>query len=116
MSEGVEIRFEGLAATRQSGLRLPWRLSSRPVMPLLLAAPLLLFMLVFYALPVLSMLMRSVNDPSWTLSQYASLTGDTVFLKVFSNTLYASLTVTGGPCCWAILSLSRWCVRRATRR
>jgi ABC-type spermidine/putrescine transport system permease subunit I len=65
-------------------------------MPLLLAAPLLLFMLVFYALPVLSMLMRSVNDPSWTLSHYASLTGDTVFLKVFSNTLYTSLTVTAG--------------------
>ena len=96
MSEGVEIRFEGLAATRQSGVRLPWRLSWRPVMPLLLAAPLLLFMLVFYALPVLSMLMRSVNDPNWTLSHYASLTGDTVFLKVFSNTLYTSLTVTAG--------------------
>jgi len=96
LSEGVEIRFEGLAATRQSGVRLPWRLSWRPVMPLLLAAPLLLFMLVFYALPVLSMLMRSVNDPNWTLSHYASLTGDTVFLKVFSNTLYTSLTVTAG--------------------
>ncbi len=28
------------------------------------------------------MLMRSVNDPNWSLSHYASLTGDTVFLKV----------------------------------
>ena len=96
MSEGVEIRFEGLAATRRSGVRLPWRRSWRPVKPLLLAAPLLLFMLVFYALPVLSMLMRSVSDPNWTLSHYASLTDDTVFLKVFSNTLYTSLTVTAG--------------------
>ena len=39
----------------------------RPSVPLLLAAPLLLFMLVFYAVPVLSMLMRSVYDPVWTL-------------------------------------------------
>ncbi len=53
-------------------------------------------MLAFYAVPVLSMLMRSVNDPVWTLSHYASLTGDTVFLKVLSNTLYTSLIVTLG--------------------
>lgn len=68
----------------------------RSSVPLLLAAPLLLFMLVFYAVPVLSMLMRSVDDPVWTLSHYASLTDDTVFLKVFSNTLYTSLIVTVG--------------------
>jgi ABC-type spermidine/putrescine transport system permease subunit I len=67
----------------------------RPAMPLLLAAPLLLFMLVFYALPVLSMLLRSVNDPVWTTSHFTSLTHDTVFLKVFANTLYTSLIVTG---------------------
>jgi ABC-type spermidine/putrescine transport system permease subunit I len=72
------------------------RLSWRPSVPLLLVAPLLLFMLVFYAVPVLSMLMRSVNDPVWTLSHYASLTSDTVFLKVFSNTLSTSLIVTVG--------------------
>ena len=53
-------------------------------------------MLVFYAVPVLSMLLRSVNDPVWTLSHYVSLTGDAVFLKVFANTLYTSLIVTVG--------------------
>jgi len=52
---------------------------------MLLAPPLLLFMLAFYAVPVLSMLMRSINDPFWTLSHYAALTGETVFLKTFSN-------------------------------
>jgi ABC-type spermidine/putrescine transport system permease subunit I len=67
-----------------------------PSVPLLLAAPLLLFMLAFYAMPVLSMLMRSVNDPVWTPSHYVSLAGDTVFLKVFSNTLLTSLIVTLG--------------------
>lgn len=53
-------------------------------------------MLAFYALPVLSMLMRSINDPAWTLSHYAALTADTVFLKVFANTLVTSLIVTIG--------------------
>jgi ABC-type spermidine/putrescine transport system permease subunit I len=42
------------------------------------------------------MLMRSLSDPVWTLSHYAALPGDTVFLKVFSNTLYTSLIVTLG--------------------
>lgn len=92
MSEAVELRSIGPAATRQIGVRRSWQ----PSVPLLLTAPLLLFMVVFYALPVLSMLMRSLNDPAWTLSHYASLTGDTVFLKVFSNTLSTSLIVTVG--------------------
>jgi ABC-type spermidine/putrescine transport system permease subunit I len=92
LSEGVEAHFAGVAATRQNGVRLSWR----PSVPLLLVAPLLLFMLVFYAVPVLSMLMRSVNDPVWTLSHYVSLTGDAVVLKVFANTLYTSLIVTVG--------------------
>jgi ABC-type spermidine/putrescine transport system permease subunit I len=100
LSEGIEIRFAELAATRPSSMRLSrrlsWRPHSRSFWPLLLTAPLLLFMLVFYALPVLSMLMRSVNDPVWTLAHFASLTGDAVFLKVFANTLTTSLIVTAG--------------------
>jgi ABC-type spermidine/putrescine transport system permease subunit I len=104
LSERVDIRFEGLPATGQGGLRLPWPLpallswrpSVRSSIPLLLTAPLLLFMLAFYALPVLAMLMRSVNDPAWTLSHFAALGRDTVFLKVFLNTLYTGLIVTSG--------------------
>jgi putative spermidine/putrescine transport system permease protein len=80
------------ALTREVGVRRLWQASA----PLLLVAPLLLFMSAFYAAPVLSMLMRSVNDPAWTLSHYASLAGDTVFLKVLSNTLTTSLFVTLG--------------------
>ena len=64
--------------------------------PYLLAAPLLIFMLVFYALPVLSMLMRSLFNPGLTLSHYASLPDDVVFIKVFWNTLYTSVIVTLG--------------------
>jgi len=62
---------------------------------MLLAGPLLLFMLVFYALPVASMLMRSVSDPTWSLAHYGELAGDPVFIKVFWNTLQTSLIVTG---------------------
>jgi ABC-type spermidine/putrescine transport system permease subunit I len=88
----------------------PWQRA----VPFLLTAPLLLFMLAFYAAPVLAMLMRSVNDPAWTLSHYAALAGDTVFLKVFWNTLYTSLIVTlgtlllGYPVALALVRAPRW--------
>ena len=62
--------------------------------PLLLVAPLVVFMLAFYALPVVAMLMRSVSDPVWSVANYAALPDDVVFLKTFSNTFYTSLIVT----------------------
>ena len=68
-------------------------MSARAV-PLLLAAPLVVFMLAFYALPVVAMLMRSVSDPVWSVANYAALPDDAVFLKTFSNTFYTSLIVT----------------------
>src|SRR5258708_279886 len=64
--------------------------------PYLLTVPLLVYMAVFYVLPVLSMLLRSVTEPDWTLAHYASLADDTVFLKVFWNTLYTAVIVTLG--------------------
>ena len=110
MSEAVEIRSAGLAAARPVDVALLWQRA----VPLLLTAPLLLFMLALYAVPVLSMLMRSVNDPVWTLSHYVSLTGDAVFLKVFLNTLYTSLIVTigtlvlGYPVALSLVRAPRW--------
>jgi ABC-type spermidine/putrescine transport system permease subunit I len=73
-----------------------WSRALPAMMPLLLAAPLLLFMLVFYALPVVSMLLRSLGESGWTLEHYAALPSDTVFLKTFWNTLYTALIVTLG--------------------
>jgi ABC-type spermidine/putrescine transport system permease subunit I len=110
LSEAIDIRATGVAATRPVDVALLWRRA----VPLLLTAPLLLFMLVLYAVPVLSMLMRSVNDPVWTLSHYAALTSDTVFLKVFLNTLYTSLIVTigalllGYPVALSLVRAPRW--------
>jgi putative spermidine/putrescine transport system permease protein len=74
----------------------PLPLAWNRVMPLLLVAPLLVCMVVFYALPVISMLLRSVSEPTWTLSNYAALPHDTVFLNTFSNTLYTAIVVTVG--------------------
>ncbi|WP_342734219.1 ABC transporter permease [Bradyrhizobium sp. B117] len=62
--------------------------------PLLLTTPLLLYMLAFYALPVVSMLLRSLNDPTWSFDHYTALPNDAVFLKVFWVTLRTSLVVT----------------------
>lgn len=68
----------------------------RRLVPLMLVAPLLIYMLVFYALPVLAMLLRSVNDPAWTLAHYATLLDDVVFVKTFWITFNTSITVTLG--------------------
>jgi ABC-type spermidine/putrescine transport system permease subunit I len=62
----------------------------------LLVAPLLVFMLVFYALPVLAMLLRSVAEPTWTLGNYQALVEDSVFRNVFWTTLHTAVAVTFG--------------------
>lgn len=92
MSEVVQPASLALAVTRPKTAPLNWR----KAVPLLLAAPLLIYMLVFYALPVVAMLLRSVNDPTWTLSHYATLVDDVVFQKTFWITINTSVTVTLG--------------------
>jgi ABC-type spermidine/putrescine transport system permease subunit I len=86
----------------------------RQAAPLLLSAPLLLFMLAFYAVPVVTMLMRSVSDPTWSLSNYAALGEDVVFIKVFWNTLNTSVIVAFAtlilayPLALALVRTPRW--------
>jgi ABC-type spermidine/putrescine transport system permease subunit I len=107
LSEAVEIPSGTLTVTRSIGVQFSW---TRAI-PWLLTGPLLLFMLAFYAVPVASMLLRSVNDPTWTLQ---ALANDTVFFKVFSNTLYTAFTVTigtlllGYPLALALVRSPRW--------
>ncbi len=62
----------------------------------MLAAPLAAFMVVFYALPVAGMLLRSVNDPTWTGENYRALMADDVFVSVLGYTLRTALMVTVG--------------------
>src|SRR5271166_1123931 len=60
----------------------------------LLAAPLVLYLLVFYAYPVLLMLQRSVYQGGWTLEVFSKLLRDGVFWRVMQITGTISLIVT----------------------
>jgi len=72
------------------------RVASRRSAPFLLVAPLAFYMVAFYLLPLASMLLRSVADPTWSLENYRWLAGDAVFLEVFWTTLRTALVVTLG--------------------
>src|SRR5471030_2822371 len=72
------------------------RASWRRLMPALLVAPLVIYMVVFYALPLTSMLLRSISDPTWTTENYRRLIGDVVFQRVLWTTLRTSFVVTIG--------------------
>jgi ABC-type spermidine/putrescine transport system permease subunit I len=110
LSEAIEIDAARLDATRPVGATISWEKAA----PLLLTVPLMLFMLAFYAVPVVSMLMRSINDPGWGLSHYRALADDAVFFKVFANTLYTSFVVTlgtlvlGYPLALSLVRAPRW--------
>ena len=71
-------------------------LDSRRIVPILLVAPLVIYMVVLYALPVASMLLRSVDEPTWSLDHYRDLMSDTVFFNTLVNTLYTAVIVTFG--------------------
>ena len=60
----------------------------------LLAAPLVLYLIVFYAYPVLLMLSRSVYKGGWTLEVFSGLLRDVVFWRVMQITGTISLIVT----------------------
>ena len=96
-------------------LRLNWQ----RMVPALLVTPLLLFMLVCYALPVLAMLLRSVAEPDWTTANYRALATDTVFLNVFWTTLRTAIAVTAGCLLLGypvalVLARPGWAARLAT--
>lgn len=92
MSEIAQPASLALAVSRPRSAPFDWRRA----VPFLLAAPLLLYMLVLYALPVVAMLLRSLNDPACTLANYATLLDDVVFQKTFWITINTSVTVTMG--------------------
>jgi len=87
-----------LSELAQSPGRLAPALSmdSRRIVPILLVAPLVIYMVVLYALPVASMLLRSVDEPTWSLDHYRDLMSDTVFFNTLVNTLYTAVIVTFG--------------------
>lgn len=93
-----------------------------------LLAPAMLLLVIFFLLPVLSLLLRSVLEPAPGLHNYAQLLGSTTYARVFGNTFIVATVVTlvtlivGFPMAWllaiaprklssvlfAILLLSMW--------
>ncbi|WP_233888020.1 ABC transporter permease [Paraburkholderia flagellata] len=93
-----------------------------------LLAPAMLLLVIFFLLPVLSLLLRSVLEPAPGLHNYEQLLGSTTYLRVFGNTFLVATVVTlvtllvGFPMAWllaiaprklssvlfAILLLSMW--------
>ena len=90
----------------------------RPALPrpaTLLAIPLALFLLAFYAYPVGSMLLRSVHGPAgWTLAPLLGLADD-VFARVVGITLEISLLVTL-LCMLLGFPVAYWLARLPARR
>jgi putative spermidine/putrescine transport system permease protein len=80
-----------------------------------LTVPALLLLVVFFILPVVSLLLRSVMEPELGLGNYRALLGSTTYLKIFLNTFSVSALVTvvtlaiGFPVAWALAIMpTRW--------
>jgi ABC-type spermidine/putrescine transport system permease subunit I len=59
-----------------------------------LALPLLLYLAFFYGYPVLAMLFRSINEPTWTLANYKQIFETSVYAHVLWITVQIALVVT----------------------
>ena len=76
----------------------------------LLVLPLVAFLLIFFAYPVLSMLLRSVHPAAWSLAPYRDLFEADVFWRVMYITLEIGLIVTA--CCLVLAyPLAYWLAR-----
>ncbi|KAA3515585.1 ABC transporter permease [Agrobacterium rosae] len=70
--------------------------------------PALVFLTLFFVVPVVALLMRSVTEPQLGLSNYVALLGSSTYLKIFFNTFLVSAVVTvislliGFPVAWAL--------------
>ncbi|WP_436080344.1 ABC transporter permease [Pararhizobium sp. LjRoot235] len=80
-----------------------------------LTVPALLLLVVFFILPVVALLLRSVMEPKLGLDNYRALLGSTTYLKIFLNTFSVSALVTvvtlaiGFPVAWALAIMpTRW--------
>lgn len=77
------------------------------------AAPALILLLIFFVVPVFSLLLRSVTEPELGLQNYAELVGTTTYAKVFFNTFLVAGVVTvlslaiGYPVAWGLAIIPR---------
>jgi len=79
-----------------------------------LAAPAILFLAVFFLIPVMMLLLRSVLEPVPGFQNYRELLGSSSYLKVFLNTFTVSAIVTAVtlvlafPVAWLLVILPRF--------
>jgi len=59
-----------------------------------LVLPIVLYLAFFYGYPVLAMLFRSINEPTWTLDNFAEIFRTSVYAHVLWITVQISLVVT----------------------
>jgi putative spermidine/putrescine transport system permease protein len=79
------------------------------------AVPALLLIALFFVIPVVMLLLRSVLEPEPGLGNYETLFGSTTYLRIFMNTFTVSAVVTviavliGFPVAWMLAIMpSRW--------
>ena len=99
-----------LAATASPGRPRRWLAS-----PLGMTLPALILLGIFFVLPVLSLLLRSITEPEFGLGNYQELLGSSTYLKIFYNTFFVSGLVTlvtlaiGFPVAWTLAIMpSHW--------
>jgi putative spermidine/putrescine transport system permease protein len=79
--------------------------------PFTLTIPASALLIIFFTIPVLVLLLRSVLEPEPGLGNYAALLGSTTYLRIFSNTFIVSAVVTlvtlaiGFPVAWTLALL-----------
>jgi putative spermidine/putrescine transport system permease protein len=79
------------------------------------ALPALLLLALFFVVPVLMLLLRSVLEPQPGLGNYIELFGSSTYLRIFANTFLVSAVVTllsvliGFPVAWMLAIMpARW--------
>jgi putative spermidine/putrescine transport system permease protein len=80
---GATAMPSGRLGTSSSLLRVEW-----------LIVPLLIFLAVFYACPIMAMLFRSVSDPVLSLQHYQEIVTTGVIYRVFGITLRIAVAIT----------------------
>jgi len=80
--------------------------------PWLLLAPLMVFLAVFFVVPLAQVAVMSVSDPEWGLGHYAEIATDGFHLRVLADTFFTALVVSfcclllGFPLAYAMAAAS----------
>lgn len=88
------MRTESTTISGAGPISPPRRLPIRRLGAVMLAAPLALYLAVFYLTPLAGVLQQSLFDPEFTLRHYAALWRYPVYLRVLLNTLDISFWAT----------------------